>query len=77
MFETYISRQLDLVQNATMSGEVTYDHDNKKSCDLFIVTPEIVVLVEVKAARPTIDVRNGSTGGRADIERKVGRAATN
>jgi hypothetical protein len=43
-------------------------------CDWIVVTDEVVVLVEVKCARPTLDYRMGGAGGSADAKDKLGKA---
>ena len=55
LFESYIGAQLALLQHATVGFEIAYGRSNeKKTVDYFIVTPEVVILVEVKACRPTV-----------------------
>ena len=78
IFELYVGDQLRLLPDAVVTGEQVYlDRGSEhKTCDWFVVTDACVVLVEVKATRPVHDVRTGSPDGLTDIERKVGRAAS-
>lgn len=76
-FESYIGSQLKLLEAATVTGEREY-HEGKKrkdTCDWFVVTDECVVIVEVKAKRPALEVRVGSPAGLDEIKAKLGEAA--
>jgi hypothetical protein len=74
MFEHYVGRQLALIPNVQITPEIVYGKSEKRSCDYFIITREIVVLVEVKAARPIVALRTGTEHGEADATKKVGKA---
>jgi hypothetical protein len=72
MFESYIGAQLGLLEHAVILPELRYGRDSARTVDYFIVTPEVVVLVEVKSARPVWSTRLGE--GANDIVAKIGRA---
>lgn len=74
MFEHYIGTQLGLLKHAEVLGEIRYGKSEKKTVDHFIITPEAVILVEVKAARPIRDTRLGQPTGDEDTADKVGYA---
>ncbi|WP_157519394.1 hypothetical protein [Modestobacter sp. Leaf380] len=76
MFERYVGSQLSQLEAAIVEPEVEYweGKNAKKSCDYFWIFPEVVVLVEVKTARPTIDYRSGKVDAVGDAKRKVGQA---
>ena len=49
--ESYVGRQLRLIDGAEVTGEVPLDAENKMSIDWFLVLPDLVVLIECKSAR--------------------------
>jgi len=49
--ESYVGRQLRLIDGADVTGEVPLDAENKMSIDWFLVLPDLVVLIECKSAR--------------------------
>ncbi|KQO64208.1 hypothetical protein [Curtobacterium sp. Leaf261] len=49
--ESYVGRQLRLIDGADVTGEVPLDSENKMSIDWFLVLPDLIVLVECKSAR--------------------------
>lgn len=52
LFENYIGKQLRLITGAEVLGEITYGRKGgKRSVDWFVITPEIVILIEVKSKR--------------------------
>ena len=75
-FEKYVGQHLALLQNAgaEVYPEITYGRQNKRTVDYFVVFPELVLLVEVKGARPTENARAGVDAGLDDIVKKVQRA---
>lgn len=64
------------MQNVQVLGQVHYTSQGSdaRSCDWIVVTDEVVVLVEVKCARPTLDYRTGGAEGLAYAARKLGEA---
>jgi hypothetical protein len=74
MFEHYVGTQLALLEHADLRPEITYGKPVQKTVDHFIITPEAVVLVEVKAARPVRATRLGEPAGDDDTIKKVGYA---
>lgn len=71
-FEAYIGSQLDLLEHADVIPEIRYS--GNLTCDYFIVTPDVVVLVEVKANRPIWATRLGEKRGDDDIAAKINHA---
>lgn len=76
MFENYVGSQLALLQYASVKPEIVYGKSSSRSVDYFIVTQDVVVLVEVKAARPVWATRLGDPLGDEDTTKKVGHAFT-
>ena len=76
MFQSYVGSQLALLQHAVVNPEIRYGKSSARTVDFFIVTQEVVVLVEVKAARPIWATRLGDPAGDEDTEKKVGYAFT-
>jgi hypothetical protein len=75
LFEQYIGRQLRLLSDAQVHGEVTYGRkDGRKTVDWIVVLPEAVLLVEVKSAIPTEPVRLGTPDAAGAIMAKLGKA---
>ena len=73
LFEEYVNAQLGLLNHADIRREISYYSPIKKTVDFFVVTPEVVLLVEVKASRPTQDTRFGSPDGDTDVRKKIGK----
>ena len=59
IFEAYVGRQLALIPDARLEGEVAYDgrSGEQLSVDWFVIFESCVVLVEVKSTRPTEQIR--------------------
>lgn len=76
MFQKYVGTQLALLEHAVVHPEVTFGRPEKKTVDYFVVTPEIVLLVEVKASRPIFATRLGTASGDDDFVVKIGRAVS-
>lgn len=76
LFEEYVNTQLGLLNHADIRREISYGSPIKKTVDFFVITPEVVLLVEVKASRPTQDTRFGSPDGDTDVRNKIGNAYT-
>ena len=76
LFEEYVNAQLGLLNHTDIRREISYDSPIKKTVDFFVITPEVVLLVEVKASRPTRDTRFGCPDGDTDVRKKIGKAYT-
>ena len=74
MFQNYVGAQLGLLQHADIRPEIEYGKPSKRTVDFFVLTPEVVVLVEVKAARPVRATRLGDPLGDEDTAKKIGYA---
>ncbi|MFJ3908946.1 hypothetical protein [Streptomyces vinaceus] len=76
VFEEYIGRQLRLLSNADVTGEITYKigKDVMQSVDWIVVFDDLVLLVEVKSTMPTEKARLGLERGVAETDSKLGRA---
>lgn len=71
-FEGYVGTQLGLLEHAEVIPEISYS--GNLTCDFFVVTPEVVVLVEVKANRPIWATRLGEPSGDEDTAGKINHA---
>jgi hypothetical protein len=76
LFEQYVGRQLQQIPDAVVYPEIAYDKDNKRSVDWIVVCEDTVILVEVKSARPTEDIRLGKPNAVNEFKRMLGRAFT-
>lgn len=74
-FESYVGDTLRLLRSADVMPERVWGKPESRSCDWFVVMPDCVLLVEVKATRPNVEVRLGTPEGQADVLRKIGKAA--
>jgi hypothetical protein len=76
VFEAYVGDQLRLIGAATVLEQVRFvsNGSDAASCDWLVVTDDVLMLVEVKCARPTIDYRTGDPAGLEDTARKLGDA---
>ena len=74
LFQEYVGTQLRLLHHAEIRPEITYGSPAKKTIDFFVITPEVVLLVEAKASRPTEETRFGTPPGDADVKKKIGKA---
>lgn len=74
MFERYVGTQLRLLQYCVLYPEVAFGSPERRTVDYFLVTAEVVVLVEVKASRPVLATRIGDEAGDEDFISKIGRA---
>jgi hypothetical protein len=70
MFQNYVGAQLALLEHATVVPEITYGKSSEKTVDFFVITPDVVVLVEVKAARPIRVTRLGEPDGDEDTAKR-------
>lgn len=73
-FEHYTGRQLAHLAYAEVHPEVTFGSPEQRTVDYFVVTDEVVVLVEVKASRPIMAMRHGTEAADGDFVRKIGHA---
>lgn len=75
-FETYVGDQLRLLRHATIVEEISYTSvgSEANSCDWIVVTDAVVLLVEVKCARPTSDYRAGVPEGLPGVTAKLKKA---
>lgn len=74
VFQSYIGRQLHLLEHVTILDEISYGKPSNLTVDFFIVTTEVVVLVEVKSTRPIYKTRLGLLEGDSDTADKINRA---
>lgn len=75
-FETYVGDQWRLLTHAEVLPEIRYlkGGSHAKSCDWFVITDSVVVLVEVKCARPSLSYRAGTEAGVADLRERLSEA---
>jgi len=76
LFESYVGRQLGLVPDAQVLPEIEFGSKKNKSLsvDWFLVFDSCVVLVEVKATRPTEPVRRADAQAGKDLEKRLGHS---
>lgn len=74
LFEAYVGRHLALIPNTSVLPEFTYGKDKRLSVDWWLITQDAVVLVEVKATRPTESIRSGSESISDDLRDRLHRA---
>lgn len=74
LFEAYVGRQFELLHGCTVHPSITYGKDKRESVDWIAVTDTAVLLIEVKATRPTESVRLGSPCASAALVKALGRA---
>lgn len=76
LFEEYVGRQLRLIPNADVVGEITYrvKRNQLHSVDWTVIFDDLVLLVEVKSMMPTENARLGLEGGVAETDSKLARA---
>lgn len=73
MFQRYVGSQLALIPGE-VHEEIVFGKPERRTVDFFLVTSNLVVLVEVKSARPIWAARLGLPRGDDDIEDKIGHA---
>lgn len=71
--ETYVGKQLSLINNIQLHPEVEYAKDTH-SIDWLWVTDEAVILVECKAARMPLDAQAGGETLESVMRRYIGHA---
>jgi hypothetical protein len=70
--ESYVGRQLSLIEGADVFGELPINRKNDMSMDWFLVLPEVIVLVECKSARLSAKALAGNVDQiRAAVERYI------
>ncbi|MBZ3904374.1 hypothetical protein [Streptomyces griseiscabiei] len=76
LFEEYVGRQLRLIPDADVVGEITYrvKRNDRHSVDWFVIFDDLVLLVEVKSMMPTENARLGLERGVAERDGKLARA---
>lgn len=72
-FERYIEQQLRLLTYATVTPEIVYDGD-QRSVDFIVEMQDFVLLVEVKSAAPTVQMRTGNLGNARDVSEVLQKA---
>ncbi|MFE2213828.1 hypothetical protein ACFW93_17950 [Streptomyces canus] len=74
--EEYVGRQLRLIPDAEVIGEITYQVKRNwfLSVHCIVVLDDLVLLVEVKSMMPTEDARLGLEDGVAETDGKLARA---
>ncbi|GGN45255.1 hypothetical protein [Streptomyces fuscichromogenes] len=78
LFEQYVGRQLRLLPDATVHSEVVYTEQRnvKKSVDWIVVFDDLVLLVEVKSVRPTMQMRLGPKDFATELTTKLAKAVS-
>jgi hypothetical protein len=74
LFQEYVGRLLSTIPDAQVHREIVYAKGQNRSVDWIVVWDNLVLLVEVKAARSTEDIRKGTPEAWADLAEKLGRA---
>ncbi|MFF4265799.1 hypothetical protein [Streptomyces virginiae] len=75
LFEQYIGRHLRLIPGADVHPEIVYGKKNgERGVDWIVVLPGLVVLVEVKSARPTAGLRLGPQQFAGKLTEKLEKA---
>ena len=76
LFEQYVGRQLHLLPDAVVHPEIVYTEqkNEKKSVDWIVVFDDLVLLVEVKSARPTMKLRLGPKDFATELTTKLKKA---
>jgi hypothetical protein len=74
LFEAYVGRHLALIPGATLHPEIVYGKNQAKSIDWILVFPDLVLLVEVKLARPKQAVQSGAKGAAEALRAALDKA---
>jgi hypothetical protein len=74
LFQQYIGRLLSTIPDAQVNKEIVYAKGQNRSVDWIVVWDNLVLLIEVKAARSTEDIRKGTPEAWGDLAMKLGRA---
>ena len=75
-FELHVGEQLRELEHAVVHSEIEYKDgkDKKKTVDFIVEFEELVLLIEVKAARTIATARAGLPDGLADTAAKMNSA---
>ena len=73
--ERYVGELMQDIEGAGVAPEVVYGPNGEKSADWFLVLPDLLVLVEVKAFRPTLRVMIAARDYEDDFELRFAKAA--
>jgi len=74
--ESVLRSLVDLSDAAcALHTEIVYDKSQRKSADFFVVFDELVLVIEVKAARQIEHLRQGHQTGVTDMIKKISKAA--
>lgn len=78
LFEAYVGRQLHLLSGVDIYPEITYRQGKewKKSVDWIVVFPDLVLLVEAKAARSKEVLRTGDAGAATALQQAFNKGNT-
>ncbi len=76
LFQAYVGRQLQLIEGVQVHPEIPYQEgkSQRASVDWIVVFPDLVLLVEVKSARPTQALRSGAAGAAQALQRAFDKA---
>ncbi|MFI5867464.1 hypothetical protein [Streptomyces sp. NPDC051546] len=75
LFEQYVGRNLRLLPDAKVHPEIVYGKDGEKTTDWIVVLPNLILLVEAKAFRPTAGLRLGPQETfEKELNQKLGKA---
>jgi len=74
LFQEYVGRLLSTIPDAQLHREIEYAKGQNRSVDWIVVWDNLVLLVEVKAARSTEHIRKGAPEAWGELAEKLGRA---
>lgn len=76
LFQAYVGRQLQLIEGVQVHPEIPYQEGRSRraSVDWIVVFPDLVLLAEVKSARPTQALRSGAKGAAQALQRAFDKA---
>lgn len=74
LFQEYVGRLLSTIPDVQVHREIVYAKGQNRSVDWIVVWDNLVLLVEVKAARSTADIRKGTPEAWDELAKKLGRA---
>lgn len=77
LFEQYVGRQLRLLPDAAVHGEIRYRSADGRNCegaDWIVVFDDLVLVVEVKSMIPTQPIRMGGDAALEEIVSKLAKA---
>lgn len=72
--EAYTGRQLEYAGFDNISPEIVYGPEKKKSVDWILTHGNVLLLVECKAAKQSLDVRAGGLGALDFLSSRIGKA---